>query len=108
MRADFSQVKVKQNKEVSRFEVYIDDAVAFIEYKLFPGKIVFVHTEVPSTLEGRGIAAQLAKAGLEFASQEGLRVIPICPFVASYLKRHPEYFAIVDQNQIPSESDQSK
>jgi predicted GNAT family acetyltransferase len=51
---------------------------------------VFVHTEVPSTLQGRGLAGRLAKAAFEAAQAEGLRVVPLCPFVKSYLAKHPE------------------
>jgi hypothetical protein len=54
-----------------------------------------VHTEVPAELEGHGIGGRLAKAGLEFARQENLKVVPSCPFVAAYIRRHPEYLELV-------------
>ena len=56
---------------------------------------MFTHTEVPRALEGKGVGNVLAKTGLEWARSEGLRVIPICPFVAAYIARHPDYADLV-------------
>ncbi|MEQ1883435.1 MAG: GNAT family N-acetyltransferase [Bryobacteraceae bacterium] len=88
---------VTQNETLNRFEVHEDGSVAFLEYRLRPGEIVMVHTEVPAELEGRGIGGQLAKKGLDYARAYALRVIPNCPFVASYIKRHPEYLDLVPE-----------
>jgi predicted GNAT family acetyltransferase len=46
---------------------------------------------VPSELEGKGIASKMAKFALEQIKEEGLKLVPLCPFIASYLKRHTEY-----------------
>jgi predicted GNAT family acetyltransferase len=54
-----------------------------------------IHTEVPEPLSGRGIASRLAHAALVYARENGLRVIPTCPFVRSYLERHPEFQELV-------------
>ncbi len=64
---------------------------AVLEYRRAPGKIVFVHTEVPAAFQHRGVADVLAHAGLEYARREHLAVTALCPFVASYIRRHPEY-----------------
>jgi len=45
---------------------------------------------VPSAHEGKGIGTMLIRAGLEAARARGLKVIPICPFFARYIQRHPE------------------
>jgi len=55
-----------------------------------------LHTEVPPEHEGQGYGGALAKAALDYARAEKLRVIPTCPFVRAYVKRHPEYAALVD------------
>ena len=57
--------------------------------------IYFIHTEVPPALEGKGVGGELAKAGLDYARANNLKVVARCPFVASYVKRHPEYGDLV-------------
>jgi hypothetical protein len=87
--------EVQNNRAASRFELVVDGKLAKAEYKLRPGAILFTHTEVPPELEGRGIGSQLARAALDAARAEGLGVVPLCPFIASYIKRHPEYQDLV-------------
>ena len=83
-------VKVRDNPELHRFEVDLGEAVAIAVYILTEGKIMFTHTEVPESHEGRGIGTALIRAGLQSARERGLKVIPTCPFFASYIQRHPE------------------
>jgi len=85
------------NPAENRFETSIDGQLAKVEYRLMGDrKIALVHTEVPDELSGRGIAGQLAKFSLEYAHERGLSVLPYCPYIAAYLKRHPEYLDVVD------------
>ncbi len=87
---------VVQNDEANRFEVRVGAHLAVLEYTLTKtGMIVFTHTEVPEPLEGQGLGATLAQAGLRHARDAGLTVMPLCPFVASYIRRHPEYQPLV-------------
>jgi uncharacterized protein len=81
---------VRDHREASRFEAVVDGQVAFLEYERRPTAFVLVHTEVPESLRGHGIATQLAKAALQSARSEGLPVVVRCPFVRAYLQRHPE------------------
>jgi uncharacterized protein len=53
--------------------------------------IEFIHTEVPGALSGRGVGTRLARHVLDAARAKGLKVIPTCPFIAAWMKRHPEY-----------------
>jgi len=76
------------------FHARLNGLRAVLEYRRAPGKIVFVHTEVPAAFRHRGVADALAHAGLEYARTEHLAVIALCPFVASYIRRHPEYQAL--------------
>jgi hypothetical protein len=78
-----------------RFRIELDGRSAVLTYRPQGATIVFVHTEVPAAMEGKGIGGQLAKAGLEYARENQLKVVPRCPFVASYLRRHPEYEDVV-------------
>lgn len=79
------------NKGAMRFEADLGGKLAIIEYMLAGKNIVFTHTEVPPEFEGQGIANQLAYAALEYAQQEGYKIQALCPFVAAYIRKHPEY-----------------
>ena len=57
---------------------------------------MFTHTEVPQAHEGKGIGTILIKAALASARQRGLQVIPICPFFASYMRKHPDFQDLLD------------
>ena len=88
--------------DASRYEARLvpndgpaNPAVAFAAYVRRPGAIVFTHTEVPPALEGRGVGSRLARDALDDARRRGLAVIPRCPFVAAYIRRHPEYRDLV-------------
>jgi predicted GNAT family acetyltransferase len=83
-------MNVDHNQAKRRFEVSAGGVTAMLVYDLAPGEIIFVHTEVPKQLEGKGVGATLVKAGLEYARGAGLRIVPRCPFVRSYLEKHPE------------------
>ncbi len=83
-------VTVRDNPELHRFEVDLGDSVAIAAYTLMQGKIMFTHSEVPEAHEGKGIGTALIEAGLTSARERGLKVIPTCPFFASYMKRHAE------------------
>lgn len=85
------------NKERQQFQVVIDGELASLEYRLNEGKIVLMHTEVPESLGGRGIGSALAEYALNYARSNHLPVKVYCPFVAAYLKRHPEYQDIVKE-----------
>jgi predicted GNAT family acetyltransferase len=65
--------------------------VAFLEYRYKKGNLALMHTEVPAVLEGKGLGSALAKYAFQFAKQNNLPVLVYCPFVSSFLKRHPEY-----------------
>lgn len=85
------------NKERQQFQVIIDGEIASLEYRLTEGKIVLMHTEVPESLGGRGIGSALAEYALNYARANHLPVKVYCPFVAAYLKRHPEQQDIVKE-----------
>jgi predicted GNAT family acetyltransferase len=86
---------VMHDAAAQQFRVGVGDAAAVLQYRSAPGRITFLHTLVPEALRGQGIAQKLAHAGLEHAKSEGLGVVPVCPFVQSYIKKHPEYQALV-------------
>lgn len=84
------EVAVTNNEAASRFETHVAGHTALLFYRRFLDRIVLVHTEVPPALEGHGIAAKLVQTAIEFARSNRLRVVPVCPYVATYLRKHPE------------------
>jgi uncharacterized protein len=86
---------VTNNPAQQQFEIHADGETAVLQYRFHEGVIWLMHTEVPKKLEGRGIASILAKYGLEWAKENHKKVKVICPFVAIFLKRHPEYNELV-------------
>jgi uncharacterized protein len=90
-----NQLAVVDNVAESRYEVWVGDQMAFLIYEREDGRINLIHTEVPQTLAGRGIGAALARTALDAARAQGMTVIPNCPFVAAYIRRHPAYLDLV-------------
>jgi predicted GNAT family acetyltransferase len=83
--------EVQDNAEKHRFELIADGYTAIAAYRLKPGVITFIHTEVPKELGGRGIGSQLAKGALDQVRARGLKVVPLCPFIKAYIEKHPAY-----------------
>ena len=89
------ELTVVDNQGENRFEIRIGDELAFLTYRRDGDAIAYTHTEVPPSLEGRGIAAKLATHALDYARANKLEVVPLCPYVAEYIKRHPAYEDLV-------------
>jgi uncharacterized protein len=90
-------VEISNNVADRRWEARLDGEMAgYAEYGASPSRVVFTHTVVESRFEGRGIASALAKAALDAAVAAGQRIVPYCPFISAYLRRHHEYDASVD------------
>lgn len=88
--------KLTDNKDKKQYEFHIASFIPKIEYiKNNNGEIYLTHTEVPIELGGRGIGSELVKQVLEDIEKQGLRLVPLCPFVASYIQKHPEWKRIV-------------
>jgi len=80
----------------SRFEVFVGDTRAgFAAYRDEPGRRVFTHTEVDPAFEGRGLGSRLAAVALDETRAQGLNVVPLCPFIAVYIERHPQYAGLL-------------
>lgn len=89
------KLKIINNTLKHRFETEVGSKTAFLNYRLEAQGITFTHTEVPASINGRGIGTALVKAGLDYAREQALRVIPQCPFVADFIQTHPQYQALV-------------
>jgi len=84
------------NTEAHRFEASVKGQLAaYAEYTLPKDAIMFTHTEVMPEFEGKGIGSAIARHVLDAARARQLQVIPVCQFIAGYIRKHPEYVDIV-------------
>jgi uncharacterized protein len=95
MGAELVSIAISNNSAQHRFEASIEGKLAFLDYRLTPPVLTLLHTEVPTAMRGHSVGGKLAAAALDFARREGLRVNPLCAFVAGYIRRHPEYAHLV-------------
>ncbi len=86
-----TDIDIQHLPEQGRFEATVEGLRCEVDYHLSPGRMHITHTGVPRPLEGRGIAAALVQRALTWAREQGLKVEPICSYVAVYLRRHPEW-----------------
>ncbi|TQM11795.1 GNAT family N-acetyltransferase [Pseudonocardia kunmingensis] len=92
-----SPVEVSDAPDRSRFEITVDSRPAgFLRYRHLPGVLVFEHTEIHDGFQGRRLAGQLAAGALDAARERGLRIRPVCEYLAGYVQRNPQYAALVD------------
>lgn len=90
-------IQVVKNDETRQFEVTLDGQTAFAEFRMVDHGMILPHTVVPEAFEGKGVGSALAKAALGYARDHGLKVIPLCPFIAGYIKKHPEWNDVVHE-----------
>jgi uncharacterized protein len=92
--------QVRDSPEEARYELLVDGRLAgFAQYRLDGTRITMYHTEVEPEYAGRGLGDELARAALEDVRRRGLALVPICPFIAAYIRRHPaDYLDLVVPN----------
>jgi len=89
--------EVRENPALHRFERPIHDrSIAAAYYREADGRLVFIHTEVPSEFSGLGIATELARGTFELLRRTKRKAILLCPFMVHFFSTHPEYADIVD------------
>jgi predicted GNAT family acetyltransferase len=87
-------VRVVDNRDELRYEVWVDGRLAgYIRYTFDEDVVTMVHTEIEPAFEGKGVGSGLVKGALDDARGRGFTVLPLCPFVAAWIERHPEYAA---------------
>lgn len=97
MKEEYKVLELVKNEPDSRFEMNVGGNTAIIEYKEYPGKIALLHTEVPAALEGKGAATAIIEKTLGYIEKNELKLIPLCPLVVAYLKRHPECSRLIEK-----------
>lgn len=73
-----------------RYELAVGGEVAFIDYRRDGHNVVMTHAEVPPALRGGGVGSALVKGALALVRERGEKVVPLCSFVAQYMRRHPD------------------
>lgn len=81
---------VRDDSARQRYELEVGGELAFIDYLRDGRKVIMTHAEVPVALRGGGIGSALVKGALMLVREKGEKVVPLCPFVAQYIHRHPE------------------
>lgn len=99
MKEEYQHLLLVMNEEDHQFEMEVDGKKAIIVYEQKDNVIKLLHTEVPQELEGRGIATAIIEKTLMYIKDNNLRLIPLCPMVVAYIKRHPEWETIVVTRQ---------
>jgi predicted GNAT family acetyltransferase len=87
--------KLRVNEALHRLELETAGNISFIDYKLLHDTLFLIHTQVPPALEGKGAGSAIVQKALQYAKDNHYKIVPICPFVQSYLKRHTEWNDII-------------
>ena len=96
----YEDIELIDNEEKHNFELWIDGSRAFIDYKKRGNTVYILHTEVPQELEGRGVAAAMVEKALRFLDQHQLRLVPLCSYTQTFLKRHPEWNYLTEDRKV--------
>jgi len=86
-----THVTVRHEREANRFSATVDGEECELDYRIEGAVLTILHTGVPAAVGGRGIAAELTRATVEFARAENLKIYPACSYAAVYFRRHPQY-----------------
>lgn len=96
---DLAQLRTQVNESESRFELHINGSLAKIDFKVgSKGQYYMIHTEVPEALGNQGVGHKLVRESLEWIEKNEIKIVPLCPFVRSYLKENLEdYRDIIEE-----------
>lgn len=95
-------VTVRNVPQRQRYEAVLDNELAgFTEYRLDGDRVVFLHTEVDDRFEGQGVGTRLVRGALDDVRASGRLIVARCPFVRSWLARHPDYADLVAPKPAP-------
>lgn len=101
MNEEYLNLPLDKDQVAMRFELKVGDYTTFIDYKEHGKKIWLIHTEAPEALQGKGAATAVIEKTLKYIEDNGYKLIPLCPLVAAYLKRHTEWERVLDESAKP-------
>lgn len=99
MEINLDKLEVTHNEAENRFETWIDGQLSKLDYIEDKDTFMITHVGVYPEHRGHGVAAKLTQAGLEYAKAKSLRVIPMCPYAAVYMRRNPQYLSLMKQKE---------
>ena len=99
MPIDLNKLEVIHNPGENRFETWIDGYLSKLDYIQDGKNFVITHVGVHPTLRGQGVAGRIVEVSLAYARENSLRVVPMCSYAAAYIRRHPEYAELTQQNR---------
>ncbi|SFW55095.1 hypothetical protein SAMN02927921_02287 [Sinomicrobium oceani] len=97
MKTIFEPIPLVKNEDKRRFEIKVNHNYAFTNYGEFGNQMALVHTETDPELSGQGAASALVEKTLHYLEDNGISLLPFCPFVFAYIQRHPEWKRIVSK-----------
>jgi hypothetical protein len=92
-----SDIKFTNDTQAKHFAAHMDGEAAVLDYQFKAPVIILTSTEVPESMRGGGVAGQLVRYALEESRAHGYEVVPLCPFVAGWIRRHPEFHDVVPE-----------
>ena len=99
MQIDVNKLDVIHNQNENRFETWIDGNLSKLDYIQDGKNFVITHVGVYPSLRGQGVAGRIVEVSLAYARENSLRVIPMCSYAAAYIRRHPEYAELTQQDR---------
>jgi predicted GNAT family acetyltransferase len=96
MKVDLDKLKVTHNEAENTFEVWIDGRLCKLDYMRDGKNFVITHVGVHPEFRGQGVAGKIMEAGLEYARQNSLRVIPMCSYAAFHIRKNPQYLELTN------------
>lgn len=99
MSIDLAKLNVIHNPAQNRFEIWIEGQLSKLDYIEDDNTIVMTHVGVYPEHRGQGVAGKLTEIALEYAKEKSLRVIPMCPYIATYIRRNSRYMELTDQER---------
>jgi uncharacterized protein len=98
MEINLEGLEVIHNPAENRFETWIDGYLSKLDYIQDGKNFVITHVGVHPEFRGQGVAGKIVQVGLEYAKENSLRVVPMCPYAAAYIRRHPEYAELTQRH----------
>ena len=84
-------MNITNAETLNRLEISVEGGLGILRYQIARDAMWLLHVQVPPEARGHGVASELTRTALKLARERGLKVVPVCSFVATYIRRHPEY-----------------
>lgn len=100
MKTEFQNIPLKNDDQKKRFEIEVNGHYAFINYGEMKNSTALVHTEAEPQLQGTGAAEAVVEKTLQYLRERNQTILPYCPYIMNFIRKNPEWKALVDQHFI--------